>query len=487
MDPLVARIRRTLRRFSLIPAGSRVLVAVSGGADSMALLFALRDLEGLSEVDVAGIAHLNHGLRGNAADDDEAFCRDVAAQLGVAFDTERVDVRGVAAERRLSIEAAGHAARYEFFERAAARLGADRVALGHTRDDQAETFLLRLLRGAGPRGLSSMHPRTGRFIRPMLDCSRRQVRRFVTERAIAFREDASNRDVTIDRNLVRHDVIPHLARRWPGIVRVLGREAEIARDDADFLDATARAAFDRLVRQDADAVSLDARQLRLLPAAVARRVIAMAVLRFSGGRFVGFEHIDRLLDVITDRRPGRGSLSLPGQCVEFDGSSVLLKGRRAPGVVPGLPGAARANFFRFSLSIPGEVVSPLGWTLSAERAIVRNGPWHRLPASSGEERTPYPRSWAVLDGAAVASSLVVRNWTPGDRFRPLGMTGTRKLQDWFVDRKVPRERRGEIPIVVDAGDRIVWVGGHVIAEDFRVTRAAPDVVILKLRYWRHGT
>ena len=402
------------------------------------------------------------------------------------FDCERADVRAIASERRLSIEAAGHAARYEFFERTAARLHADRVALGHTRDDQAETFLLRLLRGAGPRGLSGMHRRTGQFIRPMLDCSRRQIRQFVARHAIPFREDASNRDVTIARNLIRHDVLPHLARLSPGLVRVLAREADIARDDAEFLEAAARAAFDRVSHEEGESVAIDAGQLRLLPAAVARRVVRAAAFRLAHGRFLGLEHVERVLDLVHNEAGAGRRVNLPGQLVEYDGSCVLFSrgvGRhrarhRNPDEEP--------NFFGFSLSIPGEVVSPLGWTVSAERTTAGNG-FGVIGAVSDRTGAVYPRSWAMLDGAAVASPLVVRTWTPGDRFRPLGMAGTRKLQDFFVDRKVPRAERPRVPIVADGGGRIVWVAGHVIAEDFRVTPAASDVVILKLKYWRHGT
>jgi tRNA(Ile)-lysidine synthase len=485
MDPLVARIRRTVRRFSLIRPGARVLVAMSGGADSVALLHALRDLQEMGEGCIAGIAHLNHGLRGEAADQDEAFCRAVAAELHMPFDCERIDVRAVAADHRTSIEAAGHQARYGFFERAAARLAADRVALGHTRDDQAETFLLRLLRGAGPRGLGGMHPRTGPFIRPMLDCSRRQVREFVAARGIAFREDATNDDLAIRRNLIRHEVIPRLARVAPGVVRVLGREAAIARDDAEFLDNAAQAAFRRIARQVDGLVHLDAVQLRSQPAAVARRVVASAMSVLAGGRFIGFEHVERVLDLVRDPQGRRGSTCLPGQVAELVGGAVVLRredptGRFFP------PGT---NSFHFSLSIPGEVVSPLGWALSAERARLDRGSGSDGPAETASRSTvrTFPRSWAVLDSAAVASLLFVRSWQPGDRFRPLGMAGTRKLQDFFVDRKTPRDRRSEVPIVVDGEDHVVWVAGHAIAEDFRVTPATSDVVILKLRYWRKGT
>ena len=216
---------------------------MSGGSDSVALIRLLHELATESGFQLTGIAHFNHQLRGVAADEDETFCRELAATLALPIDVESADVRILARTRRTSIEDAARQARYAFLERAASRARADRVAVGHTRDDQAETFVLRLLRGAGPRGLAGIYPRMGLIIRPLLDVGRRQLRDYLGDLGVAFQEDETNRDVRIPRNRVRHELIPYLERYLaPGIIGVLTREATIARDDAEWLDRTASAA-----------------------------------------------------------------------------------------------------------------------------------------------------------------------------------------------------------------------------------------------------
>jgi tRNA(Ile)-lysidine synthase len=486
MHRLAARVWRTVRRLDLMPAGARVLAAVSGGADSVALVHLLRELDAAGRCHLVGIAHLNHSLRGAASDEDEVFCRDLAEDMGVLFYAERLDVRGMARAGRMSVEAAGHAARHAFFDRAAARLQADCVALGHTRDDQAETFLLRLLRGAGPRGLASMYPRTQMCVRPLLDCSRAEVRAYAASRGLRFREDASNLDTSVPRNRLRHEVLPALLRVSPRAIAALERAAAIAREDADYLDEVARGAFQRLVREAEREVSIDALGLCAEPPAVARRVAAAALRRFAGSRFVAAGHIEAVLDLGLARgRRGRRR-NLPGQTAERRGDHVVLRpasvgvgGRRNRRIAeidartePG------TNSFCFSLSIPGEVRSPLGWELTANiRAYDPS-----FPLAAAEE----PALRAVLDAGVLGRSLTVRNWCPGDRFRPLGMAGRKKLQDFFVDRKVPREERCRVPLVVTPDDRIAWVAGYAVSEDFRVGGATADVVILKLRYWRNG-
>ena len=214
---LIDRVRDTIRRHDLAPRGSRVIVAVSGGSDSVALSHLMMSLDRAGDLHVAAFAHFNHQLRADA-DRDERFCAGLAASLGRAFVADRGDVAMLARRERRSIEDAARHARYEFLERACVEADAGLIALGHTRDDQAETFLLRLLRGAGARGLAAMHPRRGPMIRPLIDCRRSELRDYLAEHRIAFVDDASNEDVSIPA-IAYAELLPLLIRRFnPSIV-----------------------------------------------------------------------------------------------------------------------------------------------------------------------------------------------------------------------------------------------------------------------------
>jgi tRNA(Ile)-lysidine synthase len=485
---LARRVLDTVRRHALLRRGDRVLVALSGGPDSVALLRLLRELEAAGELSVAGVAHLNHGLR-DAASADEEFCRTLAAELGLAFRCDLVDVRALAARLRTSLEDAGRQARYELFERVATELGADVIATGHTRDDQAETFLLRLLRGAGPRGLAGIHPRSGRVVRPLLDVGRDELRAYLAALGQPFRDDESNRDLTIPRNRIRHELLLVLARDFsPGITDVLAREAEIARQDEDRLQHEAIDLLGLIVLRnekgisgEVEAVEVDARALRAVHPALAVRVVRMVLEQVAPGRFVGFDHVERLLELARDPR-GQGALSLPGQHAERRGETIVL-GRRPD------PPEPFSNSFRVSLSIPGEVVlAAQGWAISATGDIQ---PGHSTGTfnlecprghSTGTLKVECPRLEQTVAADGLTLPLAVRSRRPGDRFKPLGMDGReKKLQDVLVDRKVAREERDSLPLVVDSADKIVWVVGESVAEDFRVTEASQAVIFLKAR------
>ena len=458
--------RRTIRRYGLLPAGSRVAVALSGGADSVGLLVALREIAD-GDFDVVGAVHLNHQLRGSDADADEAFCRELCERLSVPIDVERAAVRDVAARDGVSIEHAAHTARHEYFRRAAERLGATAIAVAHTKDDQAETFLLRLLRGAGPRGLSSMHPRSGIVVRPFLETRRADVRTLLDERGIQFREDTSNQDAAIPRNRIRHELLPLLDSRFaPNIVDILDREATIAREDAEYLEEAARAAAAHVVSITTHGVELDAAALLSQPPAIARRIVRLAQLTATGDTFVGFDAAEAVLRYAVSN--STGPLDLPGHRVNRRGAAVVLMRRR--GRDPRLPAAD----FTYLLEVPGRVAVPeadCAISATVEEWSSRgagNEPWRH---ASDQE--------AVVAAGGLAAPLAVRNRRPGDRFRPLGLNGRKTLQDFFVDAKIARAEREITPVVVDSSGRIVWVAGHALAEEFRVTDATRAVVILK--------
>ncbi|HSK10693.1 MAG TPA: tRNA lysidine(34) synthetase TilS [Vicinamibacterales bacterium] len=489
MLALVERVHRTIQRYDLLPPGARVLVAASGGADSTALLCLLSELAPRGGFTLAGLAHFNHRLR-PAAGEDERFCRDLAAGLSLPIEVADGDVSAGARRARTSLEDAARRMRYAFLAEAADRMGASHIAVGHTRDDQAETVLLALIRGAGPRGLAGMAARRGRIVRPLIEQSHDELVRWLSSRQRTFREDESNLDPRFLRNRVRHELLPLLRGRFsPGIVSVLARAAVIAGDDAALLDEQAAAALAGIVAAGADpgATVLDAGALAAWPPALARRVAAIALSRVAGGaRTIGFDHAERLVALAAGAV--RGPISLPGQQAELLNGRVWLRPRagrsgRAPG--------AGLNSFRVPLSIPGEAVVPGGRVVSSELgpSPAWEGGHSFIPAvrerAPGEPvltvRAGFGARWTAVVDARTVSGLTVRFRRPGDLFRPLGLGGRKKLQDFFVDCKVPRDQRDRTPIVVDGADRIVWVAGHAIAEDYRVTGVTRDVVILKLR------
>jgi tRNA(Ile)-lysidine synthase len=469
MASLQDRVREAVTREALIPPGSRVLAAVSGGSDSVALLRLLLDVADDCRFTVAGVAHLNHGLRGDESDTDEAFCRELAAGLGIAIEVCRRDVAQLAREEHVSTEVAARRARYDFFADAAQRMHVDRIATGHTRDDQAETFLLRVLRGAGATGLAGIRPRRGPVVRPLLDLRRDELLAFLAGLGQAFRTDSSNRDLRIPRNWVRHRLVPLLAEHLNAdIVEVLAREATVLRDEAILLDRLANEAAARLETALPErGVRLDAGALAELPVALARRVVRQALARTEEARFHGFDHVEQVL-ALAEPVGDRNAADLPGVRVERIGAGVVLYKRG-----PRLRSAAAG--FHYQLPVPGRVAVPeCGCWIEVKT------PKRMASQSVALQALGADGDVAVLDASVAAGGLAVRPRRPGDSVRPLGLRGNKKLQDLLVDRKVPREERDRVPLVVDADDRILWVAGHVLSEHARVTDSTRSVVVLKL-------
>jgi tRNA(Ile)-lysidine synthase len=273
------------------------------------------------EFTVAGLAHLNHQLRPTAGR-DEQFCSDLAARLGLPLRTSRVDVKAMSSERRVSIEEAARDVRYAFLQEAAADLGATRTAVGHTLDDQAETFLLKLLRGAGMTGLGGIYPRRGDVIRPLLDVSRADLREYLRSSGETWVEDETNADLSNPRNRVRHEVLPHLERSL-GLPagRAIARAAGLMAEDAQWLDQLAADRLAAISAESSGGLELDLEELRSSPLPIARRVLLRALRSRANGREVGLEHVQAAMDVAAGLC---GAAEVPGSRVELRGKKLVL-------------------------------------------------------------------------------------------------------------------------------------------------------------------
>jgi tRNA(Ile)-lysidine synthase len=461
LTEILDRIRRYAARHALWTPETRVVAAVSGGSDSVALAFLLRDLAARDHLIFAGLAHLNHHVRADDANGDAAFCRALADRLGVPAVVGDADVPRDAKTHGVSIEVAGRHARQRFFQEAIASVKADCVAVAHTRDDQAETVILRLTRGAGTSGLAAMTPRREHLIRPLLDTTRVELQQFLRAINEPWREDSTNLDRAIPRNRVRHAVMPELRAINAQADAALARAAELLRGDDEFLEKLANAAFVRIVDTgDEDGkLTLDAAEFLKLPLAVGRRVARYALETANPSRTYGLEEADELRRVLA----GGVRADIFNVSVERFGANAVLTIRGSRQVAAPPPTELR-------LDIPGTVEAPRGaWTLTAEGPIA-------TPASISTDATK-----VVIDASQVGSHLIVRYRRPGDRMHPLGAPGRKKVQDVLVDRKVPRDDRDALPIVTTETGQIVWVAGEVLADPFRVTSLTRSVVVLTLR------
>lgn len=441
-DPFVSAVRRTLARYPMFDRGDRVVAAVSGGPDSTALLLALAELVGEWEIEVIA-AHLDHGLRGaESARDREAAGR-LAALVGVPFRAETLPA-GRLADVPGGVEQTARRARYEFLRRVAAETGARRIATGHTRDDQAETVLLRLLRGSRVAGLAGIRPVRGDgVVRPLIDVTREEVRAFLARRGVPAMTDSSNADDRFTRNRIRRDLLPVLRGFNPRIVAHLAALAETCAGQPGGEDALALA----LLRAHGDAEGgLPVALLGDLPVE-ARRVLVRVWL----GQVRG--HLRRIatahLDALARCGPSGRTVELPGGERVVNAHGVLRFAR--PEGPPAFPPA---------LLLPGQRVQ-LGrrWQIEAS-AVERLAAAPDMPTSLWQ---------AVFDADHLRMPVTVRRWRPGDRMRPLGMRGHRKLSDIFIDGKVPRAARHAVPIV-EAGGEIVWVPGLIRSD---VAKVAP--------------
>lgn len=461
---MIDAVERLIEQEALFASGERVVIGASGGADSTALVYALhflRDRLGIS----LQLAHLHHGIRGAAADRDQREVESLGARLGLNVACSRRDVPRLAAARGVSVEMAARAERLEFFKDTLAATGADTVALAHNLDDQAETILMRLLRGAGRTGLSGISPLQRldglTIAHPMLAVTHRAAVQFLRVHGLSWREDASNTSSDYLRNRIRHRILPLLEDGInPNLRATLARTADILRPEEEFMN---QAALQLLTNcRDGDGVGLDAARLARVPLALQRRVLLHWFYECGiPAANIGFESVSAVFGMLSDLR-GSSRMDLGGGWrVQREYKRLSLHRTETQ---TDLPPACR-------IQVPGKTDCP------------RFGLSVHVECGSGIERELGGRPGHLPSACSISAvklgdrPLELRTWRPGDRMRPYGMEGSRKLQDIFADCKVPVSERDRIPIFESRGE-ILWIPGYRIAHDWAVEDG--EVQILRI-------
>jgi len=458
--PLLDRIAQTIVHHRMFEPAQQVGVAVSGGADSVCLLYALLELAPHWGLHLS-VLHLDHGLRGEESRQDAEFVRDLAARLGLPLSLRETPV----AQSPDNLEQAARQARLAFFRETIASGAAQRVATGHTRSDQAETVLFRFLRGSGTAGLAGIRPVTSEgIVRPLIEVERSEVRQFLLDRGIAWREDSTNRSPQFARNRIRHELLPQIAREWnPAIGETLAHTADWALAEEAWWDAE----IDRLASQHFtatnDAILLRAGLLAALPLAAARRLVRRAMEMAKGDlRAIDFGHIASVMDLARST-DGHGRLQAPGLDI-FRSFEWLRFGQ------PGAGGLAARNY-RLTLAVPGTVRVP-GTNLSISLELIDKAE----PSVSSE--WVYNERMGCLDWQRLSGSLELRNWRPGDQYQPVGYSGREKIKTLFQHARIPLWERRHWPVLTD-GPSIVWARRFGPAAALVAERDAK--VILKIR------
>lgn len=475
----MSRVIRTIEEHNALSANDKVLIAVSGGADSVVLFDLFTKLKARYGLTL-GAAHMDHGLRGLESETDRAFVERLAQNAGETCHSEYRDVKAFQRKHRLSLEDAARRVRYDFLFETADKHGFSKIATAHHGDDNAELVLMNLLRGSGPSGLSGMavKSRHARLIRPFIGVSRQDIMAYVDEHGLAYREDASNTDTAILRNRIRHDLLPLLEANYhEGISRTLSRTAMVIRDDEDWLDTVVEPFYHKaLSNHDERSVRFSIKVLEGHHVALRRRLIRKGIRHVKGDlKRIGFLHVDQVVGVMS-KASGRLSLDLPGRIrVLKDGDhlDIVREDRNLREVAPFHHGKDVSGF-AYLVETPLE---PYMDVMIREAGVrfrfsPMDGPLPQGPETN-DAKTAY------LDMSRLAFPLVIRNTHPGDRFRPLGMNGHQRLSRFFTDHKIPAEHRKTVPVLV-SGDDIVWVCGHRIDESAKILPVTEKILKIEL-------
>jgi tRNA(Ile)-lysidine synthase len=472
---LLSKVERTIKKHGMLRPGDRVLVAVSGGPDSVALLRALQRLAGRWRIQVGG-AYFNHGLRGPESREEESFVDNLFHRLNLPLEKGHMDSRIRNKKTGGNLEEICRKARYRFLESARRKLGFDKVALGHNRSDQVETVLMHLLRGSGLEGMKGMLPvRDDTYIRPLLEVTRGEILLFLKEERLGYVLDSTNESEAFHRNRIRHHLLREVLSTYnPRVEENIAHLADIIREENDYINTVVDGIISEwAVGGDGSTLRVNIEDLKGLHQALQKRLILRLLqLLARTEKGFGYTHVQAVQGLLSEGRTGR-TLDLPGgvRVHREYGNLVMASGnggmKESSQVRKGRRGSRLAEEFSYEIRVPGAIrVAELGLRLTFDLV-------GKDEARFGSEEM------AFMDYDRIALPVVIRNVRPGDRIQPLGMKGHKKVKTIFIDEKIARGERRRLPIVVDR-DSVLWIPGLRLSERVKIRDATKNVLKIEI-------
>ena len=453
---LLGQVNTAIKKHSMLFEKDRVLIGLSGGPDSVCLLHALNNLKDGYKLSLHAI-YIDHGLRPDEIPAEIEFCKKLCETLGVPFLTKSVDVKSYAKEYCLNKQEAARELRYKIFEDVALEIGSSRIALAHNADDQAETFFMRILRGAGQKGLSGIPPVRGKIIRPLIEIERKDIEEFLDSISQSFIVDSSNLKKDYFRNWLRLAVMPEFKRQNPELIRTISRTSEIIREEDNYLELIVTKTLMRLIPKKTDrTIELFLVPLETMDRVILRRVLRRAIDAVKGLRGIGFVHIEDIIELVKRGNSG-DRIYLPKGIRVIKGYSTLILTSEQP-----------SKLGAYSLNVPEEL------------ALKESGILIKSSFADSAEIPCDGKSKVIIDAERIKLPLVVRARKSGDLFYPFGFGKRKKLQDFFVDEKIPRDERDSIPIVLSGND-VVWIAGYRADERFKVMSETKKIVLIEIK------
>ncbi len=459
LPDLVNKAAATIKKYSMLSGGEKILTGLSGGPDSVCLLHVLNNMKDKLTLDLNAI-YIDHGLRPGETDMEIAFCKNLCENLKVPFVTRSIDVKTYAGEQKMNVQEAARQLRYNVFDEVSYEINARKVALGHTADDQAETLLMRLFRGSGPTGLSGIPPVRKNIMRPLIEIGKKEIESFLDDQKIDFIIDSSNKKKDYLRNRIRLSLVPMLREFNPDIIMTLSKTASIFRDEEKYFEILVTKTLMKLISRKTDSrVELFLTPFEVMDKVIIRRVLRRVIDETRGLRGISFIHIEDIIDLIKSGRPG-DRVYLPRGIRVIKEYSILNLTSEPP-----------VTLDTYTLTVPGETV------LKEAGVLIKAS----IMAAPSEASVAGPRAYSALfDAEKLILPLIARPRKNGDFFFPLGFGKRKKLQDFFVDEKVPRDERDKIPLIT-SGEDIIWVLGYREDERFKVTEGTKNAIKLEAK------